>query len=509
VHLHAQDLAEALQLAREECRALGHPFLGTEHLLLGLVREPSGEGGAFLRRRGFGIGRLRRSVRQRVGRGERAAACAEPPFSLRALGVVRLAENLAAGFGEAANTVHLLWALLQDRDSDATQILMNAGADPAAWAAALEERLSEPTRRRPLVFTSAAGERPSAQVAESHRWRERLLKAPQYLKERVVGQDAAIDRVVSALGRSWAGLLGAGRPLASFLFAGPRGAGKSTLAQHLAEFLYGQVDRFIRLNMDEFSDEQRAPRLVGTPNGTPAEQEGVLTRLALEYPYSLLFLEDADRAHPRALEALAQILQRGHVYDGRGQRVDFRDHVLVLSVNVDPDFFERESPVGFRLTSRDLILSQERLERDLLPELERTFLTECVELVDEVVFFPPLGQHEMLELLETWTREMTRGLAQRRDVKVQVAPEVLALLAGKAEELGHGAGILRRLFIREVENRLAQAMLEGRFHEGDTVEVKAVGDRIEIQVSRPLPEGAQPPRPRGRRDGRLAARQDG
>lgn len=490
--LHSHDLAAALQAAGEEATQLRHPFVGPEHLLIGLAAA-EGAGGDFLRGKGFAHRKVRAAVRRAVGRGPRAAEfLPDPPPTLRALGILRLAENLAAGYGVAANTLHLLWALVQDRDSEGTRILIDGSVDPAAWMAQLEELLAEPTRRRPRVFSFSTGDRPPAQVAEARRWRERLLAAGDHLRERIVGQDSAVARVADTLTRSWAGLVGAGRPLASFLFTGPRGAGKSTLARNLADFLYGDPDRFIRLSLDEFSDELRAMRLLGQG------EEGVLTRLVQEYPYSVLFLEDVERAHPRAMEGIHQILQRGHVFDGRGQRVEFRDAVVILAVAVDPEFFEREAPVGFRLAGKDAVTTQERLERDLMPDLERVLRTDTLGLVDEVVFFPPLGRQEMTELLDSWTRELVGDLAQKRNVRVTLDPQVYDYLIRRGSELGQGAGSLRRLFVREVANALARGLLEGTFGEGDAVEVSAP-DGIEVRrVSRRSPSGAPARRASGR-----------
>jgi len=485
--LHGQDLARAMASASEEAHRLAHPFLCTEHLLLGLAAEVDSGAGHFLRRRGFQPRKLRAAVRALVGRGGRPSDT-EPPPSLRALGILRLAEYLAQGYGEPVNTLHLLWALLQDRDCDGTRLLMEGGAEPATWMAELEEILAEPTRRRPRVFTFGQGDRPAAQVAEASRWRERLLAAGEHLRKKIVGQDSAVERVADTLTRSWAGLLGAGRPMASFLFVGPRGSGKLTLARNLAAFLYGDSERVVRLSLDEFSDELRALRLLGSNYGVPSEQEGVLTRLVQEYPYSVVFLEDVERAHPRAMEGIHQVLERGHVFDGRGQRVDFRDNVVILSVAVDPEFFEREAPVGFRLTARDVITTQERIEREIMPELERVLRADTLSLVDEAVFFPPLGGREMTELLRAWTRELTQEMAQKRNIRVALRPEVNQRLIRRGNEMGQGAGTLRRLFVRDVANSLARAMLENTIREGDSVEVCEVDGVIAVRRAVPEPE---------------------
>lgn len=466
IAMQTQDFASALKAARKECRSMGHHFLCTEHLLLGLLGDREGAASRFLRRRGFTLSRLRKAIEQLVGKGEGAAE-GDPPPSLRSLGLMRLAEDMARTLGQPCDSVALLWALLQDRDCDGARVLVDEGVDLVAWTAALEELMGEPTRRRPRVFSAAAADdRPPAHAAEMRRWRDRLMSARDYLNERMVGQDAAVERVISTLTRSWAGLTEAGQPLASFLFAGSRGSGRTTLARNLAELLYQDPDRLIRFNMDEFSDEATAFRLTGHASANPAEQEGILTQLALEYPYSVLFLEDADRAHQRALDIIGQILLRGHVMDGRGQRVDFRDNVIILSVTVDPELLEREMPVGFRL-SRRMTGSLSKIERNLVPEFERVLGSEVVEALDELVIFPPLGSSELRELLVKWTDALVLKLHQRRGITVTVAEEVYDQLLGGMQD--GDAEVLSRLFRREVENTLAHQMLSGTFQEGDSV----------------------------------------
>ncbi|MEW6280685.1 MAG: AAA family ATPase [Candidatus Eremiobacterota bacterium] len=472
MYFQAHDAVNALTAARKACRDMGHPFMCSEHILIGLAEDESGESARFLRRRGITVGKLKKAALALVGKGSQPVEAEwVPPPSLRALGALRLAEDMASSYSKPVNSVYLLWAILQDRDSDAAELLLARGADLTAWTSALEELMGEPTRRRPRVFALAGTtDRPHGQ-AEAKRWRDKLKGARDYLKGKIVGQELAVERVAAALVRSWAGLSEAGRPLASFLFAGPRGAGKTTLAQSLAEFLFDDPERLIRLNLDEFSDEIRAMRLAGHAGGSPQEQEGVLTTLAQEYPYSVLYLEEADRAHPRALDVIHQILQRGHVIDGRGQRVEFRDNVVILSVAVDPDLFDRDQPVGFRLSDRHKLTAQDKIERGLTPDIERALSSECLELVDDLIMFPPLGRQDLAELVDKWTADLTRRLKQRRGVKVLVRGDVREFLVGRAEVGAEQAGTLRRMFVREVENRLARAMLEETFVEGDSIEV--------------------------------------
>ena len=176
-------------------------------------------------------------------------------------------------------------------------LLLRLEVDLSSWAAAVEERIGERTSRRPRTFFRK-GERQRPLQAEMRRWKERIKGARDLLTTQMVGQEAAVDRVVATLTRTWAGLAESRRPLASFLFLGPRGCGgKATLARLLAPLLYGDEERFLRIDMEEFGREEDAERLTGSS----AEPLGLLTSLALEYPYSIFLLESVERAHPRAL----------------------------------------------------------------------------------------------------------------------------------------------------------------------------------------------------------------
>lgn len=455
-----------LERAREECRLLGHGFVGSEHLLLGLLGYRDGAAAKFLRERKFSLSRLRQEVISQVGKGEGNFSRENPPPSLRALGIVRLAEESARLEGTEADSLTLLWALLRDRESDASQLLARMEVDLASWGAAVEERIGERTRRRPRTFFRK-GERQRSLQAEMRRWKERMKEARDLLNEEMVGQAPAVDRVVATLTRAWAGLAESRRPLASFLFLGPRGAGKATLARSLAPLLYGDEERFLRIDMEEFGGEQDADRLTGSAS----EPLGLLTSLALEYPYSIFLLESIERAHPRALAKITQILGRGFATDGQGQRVSFRDHVIVLSVNIDSEYMERNAnPVGFRQSSRHGTDIQ-ALERDLVPEIERGMGRELTEKVDEVIIFCPLEEPEFRQLLDRWSRELEDKLWQRRSLRLEVSEEIAEVIMGESH---YTPDSLRRSFLRTVENRLASEMLSGRIRAGESYRFEVV-----------------------------------
>ena len=458
-----------LERAKEECRLLGHGFVSSEHLLLGLLGYREGAAAKFLRERKLSLSKLRQEVVNQVGKGDGSFARENPPPSLRALGIVRLAEESARIEGSEADSLTLLWALLRDRESDASQLLSRLQADLNSWAAAVEERIGERTRRRPRTFFRK-GERQRSLQAEMRRWKERMKGARDMLNDQMVGQYGAVDRVVSTLTRAWAGLAESRRPLASFLFLGPRGAGKATLARLLARLLYGDEERLLRLDMEEFGGEEDADRLTGSST----EPLGLLTSLALEYPYSIFLLESIERAHPRALTKITQILGRGFAVDGQGQRVSFRDHVIVMSVNIDSEYMERTNPVGFRQASRGL-RDVDEIEKELLPEVERGMGREITEKADEVIIFCPLEEPEFRQLLERWSRELEDKVWQRRSLSVEVSPEVTEAILAESHPTPDA---LRRAFLRKVENRLAAGMLNGKVKAGDSYRLDVAGEDI-------------------------------
>lgn len=472
-----------LERAREECRLLGHGFVGSEHLLLGLLGYREGAAAKFLREHKFSLSKLRQEVAQQVGKGDGQFSRENPPPSLRALGIVRLAEESARLEGTEADSLTLLWALLRDRESDASQMLARLSIDLTSWAAAVEERIGERTRRRPSTYLRK-GERQRSLQAEMRRWKERMRGARDLLNERMVGQHAAVDRVVATLTRAWAGLAEARRPLASFLFLGPRGAGKATLARLLAQLLYGDEERLLRIDMEEFAGDEDAERLTGSTT----EPLGLLTSLALEYPYSIFFLESVERGHPRALAKINQILGRGFATDGQGQRVSFRDHVIVMSVNVDNEFMERSNPLGFRLSAR-VNKDADVIEKELLPELERGLGREITEKVDEVIVFCPLEEPEFRLLLERWSRELEDKLWQRRSIKLEVAREITDEILLESHSTPDS---LRRSFLRLVENKLAAEMLGGRLRVGESYRMQ-VGDNGFVIVKSTRPEEPSKP----------------
>ncbi|CAN0198823.1 unnamed protein product, partial [Phaeothamnion confervicola] len=440
---------------------LSHQMICPEHLMLALLELQGDESERFLTGQGIRSAEFEEKIRVAVGSGGEAPPLL-PCLSLRALGAVRLSEDTASLHRRSWSPLYLLWSIVQDGDSDASLVLRAMGADLESWTAALEERIGEPTRRRPGIYTLAGGDT-TGHRAEFQHWRQRLRGAEDFLNEKVIGQPQAVERVYQALVRAWAGMKEGGRPLASLLLVGPSGSGKTTLANSLAEFLYNDSRRCIRFDMNTYTEGERLYSLIGGP--TPGD-EGLLTRINREYPHSILVFEDAHRSHPRIQNLLAEIIATGQSIDMRGNRLEFRESIIIVYINVDSELLNSGAQLGFRRGSE--AVRWIKAEESLLPQLETALGPEMMGHVDDVVFFRALQTPELVLLLKQWSEELRRRLSQRRGVKISVNEEVLQSLAKRAQDFGKGAGVLHRLFVREVENRLGEAMLEGLIEEGDS-----------------------------------------
>ena len=472
------ELVSFLAEAGRKAQALGHHSIGTEHLLLTLV-DQAGEVERFLSAQGVSTAELAPQIAGRLGVD---APLPTPPttLTLRALAAVRYSEDTALMHQRSWGPIYLLWSIIQDADSYASQALIAQGGELRGWTSALEERLGEPTRRRPGVYTLAPDVAPGHR-AELNHWRERLKSCGAFLSERVIGQPQAIERVSQALVRAWAGLKEGGRPLAGLLLVGPAGTGKTSMSRALAEFLFQDERRCLRFDMNSFSEENRFARFIGGP--APGDPEGLLPRLVREFPYSVLCFEDAHRAYPRILNVLEEILASGQTTDGRGQRLDFRECLVVLHVNVDPELMAKTLPMGIRRAS-DMVGRLDKAEETLLPELERALGNEMLSQVDDVVLFQPLQSQDMVRLLERWTSDLAKRLEQRRGIRITVKPAVLEWLGKRSRESGEGASTLQRLFVREVENRLGTALLNDVIDLGDAALLDLKGDE---PVWEPIP----------------------
>ncbi|SIQ80039.1 ATP-dependent Clp protease ATP-binding subunit ClpC [Alkalispirochaeta americana] len=306
---------------------------------------------------------------------------------------------------------------------------------------------------------------PLVRIAQSES--ERLLDIEKDLHRSVIGQDEAIQGIASAIRRSRTGLSAPERPMGSFIFLGPTGVGKSLLAKSLAEFLFGTSDALIRIDMSDYMEKHNVSRLVGAPPGYVGYEEGgVLTEKIRRKPYSVVLLDEIEKAHPDVFNLLLQILEEGELQDNLGHKVSFRNTVLIMTSNAGAREITRDASVGFR--SNEGLLEYREIRASAMNELRKQFRPEFINRVDEIVVFHSLSDPQVRSILEILLGDMQTRLAER-DITLEVTRSARDLLIERGYDVKYGARPLRRTIQREIEDPLAMDLLRRRFGEGDHI----------------------------------------
>ena len=290
---------------------------------------------------------------------------------------------------------------------------------------------------------------------------EKLLHMEDRLRERVIGQDAAVRAVSDAVRRARAGLQDPNRPIGSFLFLGPTGVGKTELARALAQFLFDDERAMIRIDMSEYMEKHAVARLIGSPPGYVGYEEGgQLTEAVRRRPYAVVLLDEIEKAHGDVSQVLLQILEDGRLTDGQGRTVDFKNALIVMTSNIGSDLILEAGGAG-----------GEAIRARLLGALRGHFRPELLNRIDEVLIFEPLAPEALRQIVALELKKLTRRL-EDRELKLTADPEVLDLLAREGYDPVYGARPLRRLIERRIQNPMARRVLSGEFPPGTTVRVR-------------------------------------
>ncbi|PXY27325.1 ATP-dependent Clp protease ATP-binding subunit [Prauserella muralis] len=322
---------------------------------------------------------------------------------------------------------------------------------------------------------------PVSQLTQEER--ERLLHLEEHLHGRVVGQDEAVEAVAEAVRRTRAGLAEPDRPSGSFLFLGPTGVGKTELARALAEALFGDQDRMIRLDMSEYGERHTVSRLIGAPPGYVGyEEAGQLTEAVRRRPYSVVLLDEIEKAHPEVFNVLLQVLDDGRLTDGRGRTVNFTNTVLIMTSNVGSELVlsGTQGALGFVPPREDD--TEQPLRERLMRRLRESFRPEFLNRIDEIIVFRKLSA-EQLQRITSLLLEETRRKAHAQDVDVEVEPEAVRWLSEAGYQPEYGARPLRRTIQREVDNVLSRMLLSGEVEPGSTVRVGVADGRLSFDVT--------------------------
>ncbi|HEU0153268.1 MAG TPA: AAA family ATPase, partial [Arenimonas sp.] len=300
--------------------------------------------------------------------------------------------------------------------------------------------------------------------------REKLLKMEDALHQRVVGQHEAVKAVSDAIRRSRAGLSDPNRPNGSFLFLGPTGVGKTELCKALAGFLFDTEDAMVRIDMSEFMEKHSVARLIGAPPGYVGYEEGgYLTEAVRRRPYSVLLLDEVEKAHPDVFNILLQVLDDGRLTDGQGRTVDFRNTVIVMTSNLGSQHIQELSGEG------DAAYVQ--MKAAVMGSVQAHFRPEFINRLDEIVVFHPLGRDQIQSIARIQTAYLSKRLADRQ-IRLEIDDAALALLGNVGFDPVYGARPLKRAIQQQLENPLAQKILAGEFGQGDTVKVTAEGGTL-------------------------------
>ncbi|WP_082513656.1 MULTISPECIES: ATP-dependent Clp protease ATP-binding subunit [unclassified Leifsonia] len=301
---------------------------------------------------------------------------------------------------------------------------------------------------------------------------EKLLHLESELGRRLIGQKPAVAAVADAVRRSRAGISDPNRPTGSFLFLGPTGVGKTELAKALADFLFDDERAMVRIDMSEYGEKHSVSRLVGAPPGYIGyEQGGQLTEAVRRRPYSVILLDEVEKAHPEVFDILLQVLDDGRLTDGQGRTVDFRNVILVLTSNLGSQILIDPS------------IEWEEKERAVQQLVRQAFKPEFVNRLDDIVVFSALSQDELAEIVNLYIDRLSTRLGERR-LQLGVTPDARAWLAERGYDPIYGARPLRRLMQHEIDDRLARALLGGVIRDGDSVLVGLADDGESLTVER-------------------------
>lgn len=325
---------------------------------------------------------------------------------------------------------------------------------------------------------------PLAELAEEEI--DKLLKLEERLHQRVIGQDEAVKAVAEAIRRGRAGLKDQKRPLGSFIFLGPTGVGKTELAKALAAIVFGNEDAMIRLDMSEYSERHATAKLTGSPPGYVGYEEGgQLTEKVRRKPYSVILLDEIEKAHPDVFNILLQILDDGRLTDAKGRIADFKNTLIIATSNIGSEKIQRATigHIGFKDSRQTKKKKKDALRDELMRELKEIFRPEFLNRIDEIIIFDSLSQKEIKQIVDLLIKEVQR-LLRGQNVTIELSLKTKNKIAKEGYDPAFGARPLKRYIQKEIENPLATLLLSGKFKSGDNIIVDAAKGKFEFMKAK-------------------------
>ncbi len=304
---------------------------------------------------------------------------------------------------------------------------------------------------------------------------QRLLHIDKVLKQRIIGQEEAVEAVAQAIRRSRVGITSEKRPIGSFIFLGPTGVGKTELAKVLASYVFESEEALIKLDMSEFMEKHNVSRLVGAPPGYVGyEESGKLTEAVRRHPHSVVLLDEIEKAHPDVFNILLQILEDGYLTDAKGKKVDFRNTIIIMTSNIGVADLNRQASFGFKAKSRDEKKEAEsrynEIKKNILEQLKRNFRPEFLNRVDKIIVFKPLSKVAIRKIVDLQISDLQNRLKEK-EIALKLTNKALGYLAQQGFDPENGARPLRRVIQDTIEEALSVKMLDGEIKEGDGVKV--------------------------------------
>jgi len=308
---------------------------------------------------------------------------------------------------------------------------------------------------------------------------EKLLKMEEGMQKSVIGQQEPISAIARAVRRSRAGIKNPKRPIGSFIFLGPTGVGKTLLARVLAEFMFGDGNALIQIDMSEYMDKFNVSRLIGAPPGYVGYEEGgQLTEKVRRRPYAVILLDEIEKAHPDVFNVLLQVLEDGRLTDSLGRKVDFRNAIIIMTSNVGAEMLRKRGSLGF-LPHKEEVTYNEMKDR-LLEEVKKTFKPEFLNRIDDIIVFKPLTKEDLISIVALEIKEVANRLKEK-EITIEVSQDAADLLIEKGFDPVFGARPLKRTIQRYLEDPLAEEIISGRFKEGSVVKIKRKNDALAFE----------------------------
>ncbi|MBV9732966.1 MAG: ATP-dependent Clp protease ATP-binding subunit, partial [Verrucomicrobia bacterium] len=312
---------------------------------------------------------------------------------------------------------------------------------------------------------------------------QKLLRMEDELKSQVVGQDEAVTTISKALRRSRADLKDPRRPIGSFIFLGPTGVGKTFLARSLAEFMFGDADALIQIDMSEYMEKFTASRLIGSPPGYVGYEEGgQLSEAVRRRPYSVVLFDEIEKAHPDVMHLLLQILEEGKITDSLGRKIDFRNTIIIMTSNVGAELIKRQTSLGFGAQTGHE--SYDTMKQVILEESKKVFKPEFLNRLDDIIVFHTLERENLVRIVDLEVAKVVQRV-RNKAIHIHLDSTAVELLIEKGYDPIYGARPMRRAVERFLEDPLAEELLRGNIKPGETVEVRAEIDKLVFQAVQP------------------------